>query len=241
MAGGTTRERILSVAWKVARQRGSVDFTLAEIAGLAGVSRQAVYLHFDNRAGLLVEMARRVDHRSGFVTRVAEARKLPALRGFEQVLRLWYEHLGEILPVARALEAAAITGDDGSPAYRDRMDAWRQTLHKCVDALAQAGHLRPGWSVDQATDWAWARTHPAGYEVLVRQRHWPAGEMVERAVRSVVTELATRTRRSRSGQPVTTPAGRSARRAGRTSSSYAGPRSSSQTAAAPRTQPATSP
>jgi AcrR family transcriptional regulator len=186
-----TRERILSVAWKIARERGSVEFTLAEIASLAGVSRQALYLHFDNRAGLLVEMARRIDHSSGFVSRVAATRKRPALQGFRQVLRLWHEHLAEILPVARALEAAAITADEGGQAYHDRMDAWRATLRISVAALAEGGLLRREWTVDQAADWAFARTQPANYEYLVRQRRWPARTLAERTIRSLVAELTT--------------------------------------------------
>lgn len=193
MPDESTRERILSAAWQVARERGSVQFTLAEVAARAGVSRQALYLHFDNRPGLLVEMARRVDHTSGFVGRIAAARRRPALQGFRQVLRLWYEHLEEILPVARALEAAAITADEGAKAYHDRMRAWHDTLGICVDALADAALLRREWSVDQATDWVWARTHPAGYEYLVRQRHWPARTVTERTIRSIVTELTTTT------------------------------------------------
>ena len=186
-----TRERILSVAWEIARERGSVEFTLAEVAARAGVSRQALYLHFENRAGLLVEMARRIDHGSGFVSRVAAARKRPALQGFRQVLRLWHEHLAEILPVARALEAAAITADEGAQAYHDRMDAWRETLRISVAALAEAGLLRREWTVEQATDWAFARTQPANYEYLVRQRQWSTRTMTGRTIRSLVAELTT--------------------------------------------------
>jgi AcrR family transcriptional regulator len=188
--GEPTRERILSAAWWVARERGSVEFTLAEIATLAGVSRQALYLHFDNRAGLLLEMARRIDHASGFVSRLAATRGQPALKALRQVLRLWYAHLDEILPVARALEAAAITGAEGSTAYHDRMDAWRDTLHIRVIGLAEEGRLRRDWTVDQATDWVWMRTQPANYECLVRRRHWSAKKVADRTIRSIIAELS---------------------------------------------------
>ena len=187
--GEPTRERILSAAWQIARERGSVEFTVAEVASLAGISRQALYLHFDNRAGLLVEMARRIDTRTGFVSRIAATRKQPALRGFRQVLRIWYDHLDEILPVARALEAAAITGAEGAKAYEDRMQAWRETLRLSIAALHDAGQLRRSWTVDQATDWVWARTQPATYEYLVRHCGWPANAVAYRTIRSLLTEL----------------------------------------------------
>lgn len=189
MDGEPTRERILSAAWQIARERGSVEFTLAEVATMAGVSRQALYLHFDSRTGLLVEMARRIDHSTGFVSRIAATRKAPALTGFEKVLRLWYRHLDEILPVARALEAAAITGAEGAKAYHDRMQAWRDTLRISVEALDGAGLLRPQWSVEDAADWVWARTQPGIYDDLVRRRGWPAGKVAERTIRSIVAEL----------------------------------------------------
>lgn len=186
-----TRERILSAAWSIARERGSVEFTLAEVASLAGVSRQALYLHFENRAGLLLDMARRIDHRSGFVKRVADARKRPARQGFDRILRLWFDHLDEILPVARALEAAAVTGAEGAGAYHDRMDAWRSTLAISVGSLSDAGLLRPEWTVDQAADWVWARTQPSAYEYLVRRCGWTTSVMKERTIRSIVRDITT--------------------------------------------------
>jgi AcrR family transcriptional regulator len=185
----TTRDRILSSAWSMARQRGSVDFTLAEVGRLAGISRQAVYLHFDNRAALLTEMARRVDHTSGFISRLAASRALPAREGFVEVLRLWFGHLPEILPIARALEAAAINGQDGSAAYTDRMNDWWQTLRICMDSLAERDELRDGWSVDDAADWAWAQTHPRTYDHLVTDRRWLPDTVAERIIESLLTEL----------------------------------------------------
>ena len=45
--------------------------TPQDVARAAGVSRQAVYLHFGSRAGLLVAMARHHDRTSGFAERAA--------------------------------------------------------------------------------------------------------------------------------------------------------------------------
>jgi AcrR family transcriptional regulator len=176
----------------MARERGSVDFTLAEVGRLAGISRQAVYLHFDNRAALLTEMARRADHTSGFVSRLAASRALPALAGFVEVLRLWFGHLPEILPIARALEAAAMTGQDGSAAYTDRMNDWHETLRISMDALAERGELRAGWTVAEAADWAWAQTHPRTYDHLVTNRGWPPAKVAAQITGSLLGELTRR-------------------------------------------------
>ena len=55
-------------------------------------------------------MARRHDVRSGFAGRAAEAGSLPPVAALERLLRLWFAYIPEILPVARALEAAAVNG-----------------------------------------------------------------------------------------------------------------------------------
>ena len=49
--------------------------------------------------------------------------------------------------------------------------------------------LAAGWTVDTATDWAWARCQPGGYEHLVLERGWSAEDYAERTVRSVLAEL----------------------------------------------------
>jgi AcrR family transcriptional regulator len=68
---GDTRARILDTAWGLVRERGIDAVTVADIAAATGVSRQLLYVHFENRAGLLKAMARRHDVRSGFAGRAA--------------------------------------------------------------------------------------------------------------------------------------------------------------------------
>jgi AcrR family transcriptional regulator len=186
-----TRDRILDAAWQIAAERGPARLTLRDVGHAAGVSRQAVYLNFANRAGLLLAMARRIDHSSGFVSQVAATRGLPAREGFVAMLRAWFAHLPVILPVARVLEAAVVTGDDGAAAYTDRMDQWWETIRISVCALASVEELREGWGVDEATDWVWSRTHPATYHHLTADRGWTAERTVEIIVASVLRDVAT--------------------------------------------------
>lgn len=88
ISGTETRSRILEVAWALVSERGTTGgVTVAEIAAAAGVSRQLVYFHFENRAGLLAAMARHHDVESGFVQRVAASRALPPVEALEALLR----------------------------------------------------------------------------------------------------------------------------------------------------------
>jgi AcrR family transcriptional regulator len=184
-----TRTRILSAAWARMRNQGVGAVTVKDVALDAGVSRQLLYFHYGNRAGVLTAMARHHDRTSGFEHRLAAARDLPPVESFEAVVREWLAYLADLLPVARALEAAAITGDVGGEAWRDRMAALSSVVRAVVQRLADEGRLRPGWDVDAAADWAWSLVHPGTFAHLVEDRGWTASAFTERTVRALSAEL----------------------------------------------------
>ena len=186
-----TPSRILDTAWELIRERGTNAVTIGEIADAAGVSRQLVYFHFENRAGLLVAMARHHDRRSGIVERLVATRSLPPVEGLEELLRAWCQYVPEILPVARDLEAAAITGDEGRVVWRDRMGALRETFRIAVGRVERDGRLAEGWTVEDATDWIWARSHLTTWQHLVGERGWSPDYYEERSTRSILSEILT--------------------------------------------------
>ena len=184
-----SRERILDTAFELVREQGAGAVTMGAVAEAAGLSRQMVYVHFRSRAGLLTAMARDHDRRSGFAARVAAARELPPVEAFERLLREWLAYVPEILSVARALEAAAIAGEAGGSAWRDRMDDLHAVFGDAVARVAEAGLLAPGWTPEAATDWAWARVQPGTWDHLVVERGWHAEQYTERTVRSLLAEI----------------------------------------------------
>jgi AcrR family transcriptional regulator len=180
-----TPTRILEAAWELVLERGTVDVTVADIAAAAGVSRQLVYFHFDNRAGLLTAMARHRDESSGFIDEVAASRTMSPAEGLEHLLRAWCDYMPTIVPVARALEASLVTGDDGGSAWRQRMGELRAALRMALGRV----DLAPDWTVDQAADWAWSRIQPTTWQHLVGERGWSAEEYTDRTVASLLREL----------------------------------------------------
>jgi AcrR family transcriptional regulator len=184
-----TRARILETAWERVREGGTGAVSVKGIAAAAGVSRQLVYFHYGSRAGLLTAMARHRDDASGFRQRVAATRELPPAEGLEALLREWCAYLPELMPVARALEAASITGDEGGGAWRDRMGDLREAFRIAVDRLAKDGGLADGWSVSAAADWICARTQPSTYAHLVEDRGWTQKQYTRRTTASVLGEL----------------------------------------------------
>ena len=184
-----TRARILERARELVREQGPNALTMGAVADAGGVSRQLVYLHFENRAGLLLEMARRHDRASGFIDRVLATRELDPVDALEALVREWCAYVPEILPVARALEAAAITKAEGGVAWTDRMTDLREAFRRAVVRIDEAGELADGWSVDAATDWVWARSHVSSWAHLVVERGWPRAAYVEALVASLRAEL----------------------------------------------------
>ena len=185
------RDHILATAWALTRERGVQTVTVADIAAASGVSRQLVYHHFESRAGLLVAMARHHDEAVGFRARVARARELAPVEALEALLRLWCEYIPDILPVARALEAAMTTGDEGGAAWRDRMDDIHEAFRLAVARIADAGRLAPGWDVVAAADWIAARNHTSTWQHVVVERGWAPADYVERTVASILDEVVT--------------------------------------------------
>jgi AcrR family transcriptional regulator len=183
------RTHILETAWRLVGERGVQAVTVADIAAASGVSRQLVYHHFESRAGLLVAMTRHHDAASGFRKRLVATRDLEPVEGFEAGLRLWLGYVPEVLHVARALEAALIAGDEGGAAWRDRMDDIHEAFRLAVARVDDAGRLAPGWTVDAAADWVYARSHVSTWQHLVADRGWSADDYVERTVASIMAEV----------------------------------------------------
>jgi AcrR family transcriptional regulator len=170
-----TRARVLEAAWQRVLEHGPSGASVKDIAAVAGVSRQLVYFHYGNRAGLLTAMARHRDEASEF------ARVVAAGASLEELLRAWCDYIPEILPVARALEAALVLGDEGGTAWRDRMTELHAIFARALKGAADA----PDWKAD----WIWARVQPSVYAHLVGERGWSHDEFVARTVSSLLAEL----------------------------------------------------
>ena len=153
------------------------------------MSRQLVYFHYGTRAGLLLAMARHRDERSGFVARAVAARELAPVPALEALLRAWCAYLPDMTAVARALEAALVTGDEGGSAWRERMAELRAALRRALERVADDGRLAAGWSVGPAADWAWSRIQPSTYAHLVQECGWTRAEYERRTLASLLGEL----------------------------------------------------
>ena len=148
-----TRTRILDVTLNLLESGAPERTRMSDIARAAGLSRQAVYLHFPNRAELLIAATKRLDEKVDIDASLAESRAAETggerLRAF---IAAWGGHIPVIYPVGRALMAMMETDAEARAAWENRMAAVRHGCAAAVAALARDGDLRPDLTQERATD-----------------------------------------------------------------------------------------
>ena len=176
----------MEVARKLIEERGFHGVGLEEVAAAAGVSRQAVYLHFQSKTGLLLAM---VDH--VFKTEAPDhivkrwARVSTGIEALEAALAFHVAYEPRVYQFARVLHAARREEPAASAAWENRMEARRSNYEKVAQWLARDGVLLESWSVKEATDLLWALTSLHMFEYLVIESHWST-QRYKRHLRSVL-------------------------------------------------------
>lgn len=176
----TTRRRILDAAWRLIEETGATP-KLSDVATEAGVSRQALYLHFGDRAGLLVALVQHIDETFGkddVVERVMSAGSGTAALG--RMIDALAVYSGKVDGVARVLEAAQYEDEAVSAAWRNRMQVRRAHTQVLVQRIADEGGLAAGWSVDAAVDVCYVVLMQGPWRELVREMGWTPDEYAER-------------------------------------------------------------
>jgi AcrR family transcriptional regulator len=177
------RTRILEAAWRLIGERRDAAVSLLEIAQAAGVSRQTVYVNFNNRAGLLLAMVEHRDATSADLARMKRHRaEQPVDQALETTVRGWFKYLPVVFDVAHALRAAAVTDADARQAWDSRMALLRGGLLGLMQRLHAEGRLAAGWTPETAADWCHHLVHIDTWHHLVVERHWRPADVVRRTL-----------------------------------------------------------
>src|SRR5580704_6713152 len=101
----STRERILSAAREMTEKQGAAP-TMSALARMVGISRQALYLHFPDRAQLLLALVADIDEKEQLQAGSAAVREAADAAG---AIRAWARMQAcrnpKIAAAARALNA----------------------------------------------------------------------------------------------------------------------------------------
>ncbi len=167
-----TRQDVLNAALELLQERAPTR--MSDIARKAGISRQALYLHFTSRADLLIAAARHLDEIKDVDSRLAASRS--ATSGAERLaayIDAWGRYIPEVYPVAKVLMTLSASDDEAAAAWQDRMRAMREGCAAAVAAIEADGALAPPFNADTATDWLWTHLSVENWERLTLDCHWP--------------------------------------------------------------------
>ena len=180
-ANTPTRTRILRETVRVLEESGGRGVRMGDIAKAAGISRQAVYLHFPSRTELLVASTRYLDEILDVDDRLAPSRA--ATTGVERLvlyIESWGNYIPDMYGVAKALLLAKETDEAAAVAWNDRMLAMRDGCRAAIESLARDQTLAPEWKPRDATDALWTMLCVQNWENLTQECGWSTRQYVKR-------------------------------------------------------------
>jgi AcrR family transcriptional regulator len=180
VAAMSTRERILHETWHMLEQRRGQSVRLEDIAKAAGVSRQAIYLHFGSRAELFIQTARYADERLNAVERFQAVCAEKGDRALDAFIAWWASYIPDIYGLAKAFLTLQATDEAAAAAWADRKRAMYQGSLIALQAVRHEGLLASQWTVRLAADFLWAILSIETWEYLTIDRGWSNEQYVER-------------------------------------------------------------
>jgi len=183
-----SRTRILAAALHLLREQA--EPSMGMIAARAGLSRQAVYLHFDSREELLVTVADWANAAIGLPERldqVARAESARTMLGLFIDVAVW--HASQIGPAIRALDRIMETDSALAERWRTRNGRAAHAA-KIIASLVEQRQLRPDVSTVEATTLLGALTRPEVITDLLNagQAEITAAQLLQRAVEGAVCD-----------------------------------------------------
>jgi len=176
-----TRERILSACWKLLEASQGKGVRMTDIAREAGISRQALYLHFSKRAELLIATTRYIDEVKDVESMLIPSRSAKTgVECLDAYIEAWGNYIPEIYGVASALLAMRDTEEDAELAWNDRMQALREGCEAVVADMKRGGSLLAEYTMAEASDILWTLISVRNWEQLTIECGWSQAQYIEK-------------------------------------------------------------
>uniref|UniRef100_A0A7C3I0M6 TetR/AcrR family transcriptional regulator n=1 Tax=Gracilinema caldarium TaxID=215591 RepID=A0A7C3I0M6_9SPIR len=181
-----TKERILTAAQNILKQRGAEYLTMESAAELAGVSRKTVYNHFQNRFELFdAAVAHWMRHVLDGVEGIAANGNLPFIEKLNAIVDRGFRDLREGGRIIGRPRQEVL--DPGELALRKSLQSsLEQLIHTIVLDAARSGYIRKEFTAEQIT---WIIINIiTGITVLdnVEDRSFSKAELLQDSLRAVV-------------------------------------------------------
>lgn len=188
-----TRTRILQTTWDLLESNPGHSLKMSEIAKASGVSRQALYLHFDSRTELLIATTHYVDDVKGLDQRLE---KLQLAKSGEEMLRtcvdVWGNYIPEIYSVSKALMMSKDTDEAAAAAWTDIMGCLRDVCGQIIETVDKENKLSSNWRQAAATDFIWIMISIQNWEQLTTECGWSQQQYIANVTEVLTATLLTR-------------------------------------------------
>ena len=175
-----TREGLLSAARSILERDGFEALTMAAVADRAGVTRRAVYMHFDSRSELVQAL---FDHMAATEGLDESLRAVWDAPDGATALDEWAAHLARyhprLLAVDRALRRVWQTDPDAAAHRRRVVSEQLAGCRRLASRLAGEGRLAPPWTVASAADMLFGLISSDMIEALLVDRRWSKRRLAE--------------------------------------------------------------
>jgi len=192
-----TRTKILVAALALIRRRGGADVSLGQMARAARLSRQSIYLHFADRADLLLALIRFVDESRGLSEKLRKIIEAPSgLAALREMVALQASDNPGLWPIARVFDAVRRSDPAVERSWQDRLENRLSLCRGIIARLRAENALRHGLDPTHAADLVWTITSLRMWEDLVMQRGWSPEDYQEEVNRLLLVSLTDGSRES---------------------------------------------
>ena len=185
------RARILDTARELTEKHGTAP-TMSALARAVGISRQALYLHFPDRATLLLTLVANLDEKEQLQAGIDAVRQAPdaaAAIGAWARMQAW--HNPKIAALARALDDSRHTDPAASAAWADRTGNRMRGAISIIERLRAEGQLDPTWTTTEAAALLWELTSFHVWDDLVNDAQIPPDRYIQIITTAALGALGT--------------------------------------------------
>ncbi len=176
----TTRQRILVETWRLMEEQHGQGVRIEDVAKAAGVSRQAIYLHFASRAGLLKATLDYVEDVMQLKERLLPVFGKSGAPGVQALVEFWGTFIHDTYGISKAFLAARLTDADAAAAWDDKMNALHDGCLAIMTCSLRDNVLAPGWTPPEAADFLWSMLAVEHWEHLTQECGWTQEQYLRR-------------------------------------------------------------
>jgi len=174
-----TREKILTAAWHLLEEHRGQNVHMRDIAGAAGISRQALYLHFASRTELMIATINYVDEVKGLYERLNKLNEVTTgIEVLETCVDVWGNYIPEIYGLAKAMLKTRDTDEATAAAWDGSMGCLRDVCKEIIEVLDNEGILAQEWTHNEATDVFFTILSVYNWEQLTIECGWTQSQYI---------------------------------------------------------------